>query len=371
MLRAQTPQPIPADYFGLHISNVQDWPPFPVSSVRLANVAWGTINTARGRFDWSGLDRAVEAATRHRADISYLFLKTPRWASERPTEVCYAGSIGCAAPPKDLADWDTYVRAVATRYKGRITSYEIWNEPNDPRFWTGSIPELVEMAQRAYRIIKSVDPSARVISPSPTYTKEGPPAEWLDRYLRAGGGTAADIIGFHGYVSAKPETIRYVIQALKKTMARHGVNKELWDTEAGWGRNSTIANEDDRAAFIVKSYLIQWSEGVDRFYWYQYDNPEWGTLSSKSGMNKAGQALARARAWLIGASLEAPCQENDGLWRCSLTRSGKPQEILWSPAAAKTVNIPNSARSAESLNGEVATLDPSSLRVSSSPVLLR
>jgi polysaccharide biosynthesis protein PslG len=269
-------------------------------------------------------------------------------------------------------DWDAFVRAVVSRYKGKIASYEIWNEPNDRRYWTGSLRELVDMAQRAYRIIKAIDPAARVISPSPTYTKEGPPAQWLDQYLSAGGGESADVIGFHGYVSAKPETVRFVIQGIKTALARHGVKKELWDTEAGWGRNTVLPNEDERAAFVIKSFLIQWSEGVNRFYWYQWDNADWGTLwSGVSGTNKAGRALARARAWMVGAVLNGPCRESDGVWRCSLTRSGKRQEILWSSSAEKILPVDNGQKSVESLVGEVAAVKASSLRVSPSPILLR
>jgi hypothetical protein len=371
-LTAQGTGQIPADYFGLHISNVQEWPPFPVRSVRVANVAWGTINPTRGRYNWSALDRAVEVAARHQADISYLFLKTPQWASQRPAESCYAGAVGCAAPPADLADWDAFVGAVATRYKGRITSYEIWNEPNDRRFWTGSIPELVEMERRASRIIKSIDPGARVISPSPTYTKEAPPAAWLDKYLGSGGAENSDVIGFHGYVAAKPESVRYVVRAIKDVMARNGVNKDLWDTEAGWGRNATIADEEERAAFVLKSYLIQWSEGVRRFYWYQWDNPDWGTLTQRiSGMTKAGRAFARAQTWMVGAVLPEPCREKDGLWRCALIRSGRSEEILWSSGSEKDVPIGVGTTSAESLEGQVTILKVTSLRLSSSPLLLR
>jgi beta-glucosidase/6-phospho-beta-glucosidase/beta-galactosidase len=39
--------------------------------------------------------------------------------------------------------WRTFVRAVATRYKGQIEAYEIWNEPNLKMFWTGSVEQLV------------------------------------------------------------------------------------------------------------------------------------------------------------------------------------------------------------------------------------
>jgi putative peptidoglycan lipid II flippase len=45
---------------------------------------------------------------------------------------------GAASAPKDLAAWDEWVKAVVTRYKGRITSYQIWNEANLENFYNGT-----------------------------------------------------------------------------------------------------------------------------------------------------------------------------------------------------------------------------------------
>jgi hypothetical protein len=363
---------VPPTYFGLHVNDIRAWPAVPVKSVRTANISWGAINTARGVYDWSVLDRAVDIADKRGAELSYLLLRTPQWASSKPSEHCYAGNIGCAAPPKDLAQWDTFVRALATRYRGRITSYEIWNEPNDPKFWTGSVDQMVEMARRAYRIIKAVDPKALVISPSPTYTKEGPPHVWLGPYLTAGGGEFADVIGFHGYVATKPETVRTVVAQIRKTLADHNQSsKPLWDTEAGWGRNSELQSPDSQASFLAKSYLIQWSDGVRRFYWYQWDNPQWGTLWDKGqGVRKPGQAFAQIQKWLVGASLEQPCSvAADNTWTCTLHRGASQQKIMWNPSSTVRIPVDGQHTAAERLDGTTTKIDRQ-IEINQDPVLL-
>src|SRR5438132_1581089 len=70
-------------------------------------------------------------------------------------------------PPKDLQDYANFVRAVASRYKGRIRAYEIWNEPNLAREWCGKPPsgkEYVQLLKLAYETIKAADPTAWIIS---------------------------------------------------------------------------------------------------------------------------------------------------------------------------------------------------------------
>jgi len=58
-----------------------------------------------------------------------------------------------------------WVTTVVTRNAGRVKYWEIWNEPDSSDFFTGNINQLVTYAQHAYTIIKSIDPSAKVISP--------------------------------------------------------------------------------------------------------------------------------------------------------------------------------------------------------------
>jgi len=53
---------------------------------------------------------------------------------------------------------DDFVRALATHAAGRIKNWEIWNEANRPESWTGSIPQLLDMAKRAKAIIQAIDP---------------------------------------------------------------------------------------------------------------------------------------------------------------------------------------------------------------------
>lgn len=325
-------RPVPAVYFGQTIHRLAvweptaPWPSFPVGTLRL----WDTpangpgMNPSRGVYDWSGFDPMVEVAVRNKADIIFVFGHTPRWASSQP-----ASSDYWKAPPANLQDWDDFVRAVVTRAAGRIKYWEIWNEAQETDFYTGTVTQMVELARRAYSIIKTMQPNAQVLTPS---VVGGAGPAWMDRYLAAGGGHYADIMAFHGYFDQKPETIVSVIKNLKSIYSKYGLGaKPMWDTEASWGDNAWLVSEDGRAAYVAKQLLLHWSLGVERFVWYAYDNERFGTLwNAATGLAPAGKAYIQVQGWMLGNTLTKPFALNNGVWSGTFTRpDGSQFTVTW------------------------------------------
>ncbi|MFC5815024.1 beta-galactosidase [Nonomuraea harbinensis] len=134
------PAPVPATLFGVTVNSATGaMPSFRIGAVRLWDSAtrWSQIQPRRGEFDWSTLDRHVEGAQRSRLPVLFVFGGTPGWASPTGPPAPYPDGSR-AAPPDDLADWESFVRAVAGRYRGRIAAYELWVLGNDHRFTAGT-----------------------------------------------------------------------------------------------------------------------------------------------------------------------------------------------------------------------------------------
>ncbi len=72
--------------------------------------------------------------------------------------------------PTSVDEFNKFIWNLATRYKGRILYYEIWNEPQLKMFMypynDAELATLATMTQRAHNTIKSIDPSAYVLSAS-------------------------------------------------------------------------------------------------------------------------------------------------------------------------------------------------------------
>src|SRR3954468_13702371 len=294
---------IPSTFFGMHIlhavNGTTPWPADQFGTLRLwdSGVDWHEINTSQGVYNWTNFDRWMTLAQQHNVEVVYTFGRVPDWAN---------GNQGTTIPPANLQYWDDFVRAVVTRSAGRVKYWEIWNEPNDTHFWTGSVSTLVTMAQHAQQIIKSIDPNAVLVTPSPTWTSTSP-NQWMASYLQGGGGQYADIIAFHGYVNSSPESIDSLAANMWSVMNANGQgSKPLWDTEASWSLadscSSSICDQDQQAAFLVRHYMLHLSRGVDRYLWYAWEDT-WGTLWTSSGVQKPGIAYKTVYNWLVGATL--------------------------------------------------------------------
>jgi hypothetical protein len=129
---------------------------------------------------------------------------------------------------------------------------------------------------------------------------------------------------------------------MKLEMAKYGITAPAWITEGGWGTSTYVSDANAQAAFLAQRYLLIWPRGAQRFYWYQWDNPNWGTLwDATTGVHKAGIAYQQVYNWMVGASA-APCvKASDSTWTCGLTRSNQYQaEAVWNTTTAKTLVVP-------------------------------
>ncbi len=112
-----------------------------------------------GRTTWDKYDHIVDTAASHGIRIIARLDRPPEWA--RPP-----GSSG-THPPLNYLDYGDFVYDFVTRYRGRITHIQIWNEPNLNHEW-GDRPvdpaAYVELLRTAYRRAKEADPTIRVLA---------------------------------------------------------------------------------------------------------------------------------------------------------------------------------------------------------------
>ena len=372
-----TAEPIPATLFGMHIHRPGPtvWPSVPIGTWRFwdAHVAWPDMEPRRGQWDFSYVDRYLSLAEQHHVEVLYPLGLTPRWASARPDEKS-AYQPGWAAGPADLEDWRTYVRTIVTHCKGRVHLYEIWNEPNYKPFWTGTTDEMLVLTREASKIIRSIDPQATIVSPAAT-TASG--TKWLSEFLGKGGGQYVDVIGYHFYVNAQPpETMVPIMQQVNQILAEnHETGKPLWNTETGWLAPSKFDTEELTAAYLARSFVLAWSAGVQRFYWYAWDNgpPLQMIDRDTQSLKPAGTAYGIIQSWLVGARMNDCKQHADHTWVCELNRNGTLQWIVWNTDGSKQFSVDNQwhARSLTPLLGETRALAGNNLEVGQTPVLIR
>lgn len=404
-------------YFGLHIhkldvphssGNKSGWPPIRFGSWRLwgSYVSWMDLEPSKGNWQFQRLDKYVALAQTNGVELLYTLGFTPRWASARPNELCAFGNnaYGCSAEPRDLLDWENYIRTVARRYKGRIKQYEIWNEPafseieksiqsnGLAKFFSGSAARLVEMGRIAYKVIKEEDPEALVISPSAVTGELG--VRRLETYLAAGGVGTFDVVGFHFYTTP-PEKIVLIHKKLSEMLSKYGLARiPIWNTEMGYvferpklgiAPAQTIKSIEDvlpaavGAGYVARTLIVSAALGIGRVYWFDWETERPPLLpmglADNDGryLNDAGTAYAQVVRWLANSSLEA-CAVTNEVWLCPIRRDNRSAWILWSTAGAKEVGVSNSwgGKAIERLDGSaIKLLDGGDIQVGPNPILVK
>jgi hypothetical protein len=405
---APTTGPIPPTLFGMHVhirSRDDPWPQVPYGSYRilLNKTAWSLLNPSEGNYDWRVFDWLLATLKAQGVeDVIYSFTRVPSWASSKPDAECekpgwarrggwHPNMAGTCAPPADLnpdgsgtdKHWKDFVSAIVSHAKNsngpHIKYWEIWNEPNHPTFWTGTFPQMVRMSRDAATIIKSIDPQALIVSPPVGADESG--IHWLDGYLSAGGGDSADIMAFHGYLRTgklreyPSAGLITAVERYRRTLAQYGQSsKPLWNTEASWGDAALKGFEQDQdfqAAFLAQFYLMHWSLGVPRLYWFAWNDLAVGTLwLPGSGVTKAALAYGEVYKWLVGSTMTRPCTEREGLWVCGLKQpGGQEAEVVWSDEGTRTYTPRTSLKRMRDLDGNVTPV-AGAIKVSGKPLLL-
>jgi len=359
---------IPATLFGMDLINKSNWPTVSIGALGKGTMTlWPYVERTKGVFDWRNLDAWVNEAQSH--GLSYLFspAKVPPWAAADPSSCAptYTGSsvIGCTSTVTNIQDWDDYVTALVTRYKGKIQIYELWNEPNN--YFTGTMANFVTLTTRMYNIIRSIDHGALILSPSGSDS-------FMDNYFAAGGPTGVDGVSLHFYYATPEKVINYV-NSMKQIAAKHGLaSKPLWNTEGSWGTASLTS--DAQVAAVARFYLLQWSNGVSRFYWHAWDGATWGALwDATNGPHPAAVAYQQVYHWMVGATMTSPCSvDTRSTWTCGLSRPGGYQaQAIWNTASTLSYTRPSKFTVYADLAGHTFKITGRSVMIGPKPILLQ
>jgi hypothetical protein len=165
------------------------------------------------------------------------------------------------------------------RYAGKITYFQLWNEPNIFPEWGDNVPDPISFTDllcRAYDAAKVANPDAVIVAPAlgPTVVFSARDVNhlyYLQRMYLAGAGECFDIFSAQGYGlfsgptdhRLRPTVMNYSHHLfLRDLMVRHGdANKPIWISEMNWNvapeelpASYGRVTEAQQATYIVEAY---------------------------------------------------------------------------------------------------------------------
>ena len=253
---------------------------------------WSRIETSPGIYDWTLLDKLVNSEHMLGHSILHTLTSCPTFYSARPNEQC-GTEYGVCAEPHDLKKWDNYCSAVATRYAGKIKYYEIWNEVNVKRFWTGTKKKMAEMVRRANLIIKKIDPDAKIIAPAVTGLYKPNNLKFFFDMMNASDNANRtmkdwiDIVNVHLYTPDLKnfDLVFTQIKNIREKMVVLGINdKPLWNTEYNcknpFFKKMTPQLRKNTLQALLTIPAAHNSGGCDVTIMYGLDNANYGLVNA-------------------------------------------------------------------------------------------
>lgn len=244
--------------------------------------SWNGIEPERGRYRFEFWDMLVAEASRAGITLIPYVAYTPEWAASSEFEFW-------KQPPSDPKDFANIMRTLALRYRGSIRHWELWNEPDNQEYWTGSPERFAETVIPAAQAVREVAPEVVLILGGMTqgvgdFFKVLVSEYGLDRYV--------DVLALHAYPESwneeRAETAFGTRVEEMHQIARQS-GRKLWLNEMGyadyryqpnhaslWGTNTYYAYEHTAryaADFLFKSFVMTLASGhVELAGWYRIDD---------------------------------------------------------------------------------------------------
>jgi hypothetical protein len=239
---------------------------------------WKYIEPERDVYTWQRYDRLIDRLEARGLRIYAGFGSTPAWATIGSE---YSGV------PDDPAEWQEFCYLAASRYRGRVDAWGIWNEPNTKRFWEGTRAQYIEiMLLPGTDAIRAADPGALVCAPDLAHLSSGHWDDWLYEVIRKAG-HAIDVVTHHNYPSfgTANEVIYELDTKLNIPFTSPSIRRLLKET-GWWGRpfwltetglQSERYGEDAQAEFF-EDLLTDWfgphprARWMDRIFFYHMND---------------------------------------------------------------------------------------------------
>lgn len=288
-----------------------------INSIRLdANWDWVQFGGPQS-FYWAQIDREIHSARAAGMSVDLIIDGCPPWAAPA------GSSQSPAARPASAQQFAGWARDVASRYGPLgVKDYEIWNEPNDTKFWQPAPNPAfyTKMLQDSYRAIKRVERSALVttggLAPVTTHGGSISSIAFLRGMYAHGAKGYFDAVALHPYsFPALPGTyepwsawsqMSATNPSIRSVMRNHNDwRKPIWISEFGAPSNgpsgvgaSGQAAELRQAIALSKS--TRWIGSLFIYTWLDAGtstrtNADWfGLLTSRNRPKAAYWAVKKA-----------------------------------------------------------------------------
>ena len=211
-------------------------------------------------------------------------------AGAKPLFVVLGNMQDPPTTPAEIRDYADYIGRAAAHFKGRTAGWEVWNEPDGPKFWAGNPPfdenhlsrdatDYAKLLEAAHDAIRAADPVAKVVAGGLTGSDHSFLSSLYDHGAKGDfdavavhTDTACQIGSPYDYLRDRPggpvnQFSWLGLLSIRDVMTAHGDgDTPVWLTEIGWssydgvcrdgkwaGQKAAGVGEANQAAYLLQA----------------------------------------------------------------------------------------------------------------------
>ena len=241
---------------------------------------WNLCEKEKGvyTFEWldSVIDNLLSRGVQPWLSVTFgnrLYMPdVPEW-----NKTC-VGCVPLCFGEEALQAWKNFVREIAKRYKGRVTHYEIWNEPEIKPFWYPEEPsgtKYAELVRLTGGIIREENPGARigaVVSSARAF-------RFIRQLLESLKPEELDFFCYHIYSRFPEHGHVSLMGQLHALLDEHGMQHvQVWQGEGGypswayeghWLVREGCDDERPQAVYLLRRYFLDMACGAAMSSFFQ------------------------------------------------------------------------------------------------------
>jgi polysaccharide biosynthesis protein PslG len=215
---------------------------------------------AEGAADWGRLDEVLELSRRYELPVLGIFLSPPAWLA-----------------PHDAQAFADLAAQVAEHARGRITHWELFNEPDGGWAFRGTPQDYAHLLRATHEAVKARVPDAQIALGAIMFSNS---FTWINRVFATPGADAAHAFDIAS-VNLRDTTRRLPkrVAAWRAELARHGFTGPMWVTEHGYSAEPRYqidpafrGGEAAQAAYLTESVLSLAAAGAAEVFVTLRDN---------------------------------------------------------------------------------------------------
>jgi len=290
-------------------------------------IPWAEVERAKGRFVWGYFDSFVKRLRKHGLKAVIVvggghpmykeIMKAPEGNMDHADTYLLAPSTD-----EQRTAFARYTAATIKHFGAKDIVWEIWNEPDTDRFWApkANVEDYIKLSNEACWAMRKEEPAARIIGPGMADT----PGQWgvllpgfLGAVLKSPVADCFDAVSVHPYRDyvKPPETVGEAYKNLRQFIKAHTQEgkRQLPVLATEWGFTLSDVSEEEQAAFLLRSLLLNSLYNVPLSIWYEWrdarsgaKDPEahFGLLNLNKEPKLSYTTLKKFLPPLVGAKIE-------------------------------------------------------------------